>query len=103
MRTCPTADALTAKAVFEVEPARNWRHSVRQVLACSAQAGLPPAAALFGVIRHDALYLKLRGDVQGSNVGPAVALWWWTRTSSTGSPSANRLTLPTLRTRCSEP
>lgn len=72
-------DVLTAKAVFEVERARNWRHGVRQVLAYSAQTSLPPAIALFGAINRDALlqlYLKLRGDMYRGNAG-AIALWWW--------------------------
>ena len=39
-------DVLTASAVFEVEPARQWRHGVRQVLAYPAQTGLPFADPL---------------------------------------------------------
>ena len=35
------ADVLTKDTVFEVEPAENWRHGVRQVLAYAAQVGLP--------------------------------------------------------------
>jgi hypothetical protein len=68
------ADVMTAQAVFEVEPHRSWRHGARQVLAYSAQCGLPPALALFGIIRRDdllRLYLKL-GDRE-----PPMQLWWW--------------------------
>jgi hypothetical protein len=73
------ADVLTATAVFEVERHRSWRHGAQQVLAYSAQTGLPPAVALFGPIHHDdllSLYLKLRGDPYHGNAG-ALALWWW--------------------------
>src|SRR5487761_1268337 len=47
------ADVLTASAVFEVEPVKNWRHGVRQALAYSAQTNLPPAVALFGPVTAD--------------------------------------------------
>jgi hypothetical protein len=73
------ADVLTERIVFEVEPWRQWRHGVRQVLAYSVQTGLPPALALFGTIHRDdllKLYLKLRGDICRGNAG-AVGLWWW--------------------------
>jgi hypothetical protein len=73
------ADVLIATAVFEVERAKKWRNGVRQVLAYSAQTGLPPAIALFGVIHHDdllALYLKTRRRAYASAAG-TVALWWW--------------------------
>ena len=72
-------DVLTATAVFEVEPAKNWRHGVSQVLSYSAQTGLPPAIALFGAIHHDALlklYLKIRDGMGYANYG-TIALWWW--------------------------
>jgi hypothetical protein len=72
-------DVLTATAVFEVEPAKNWLHGVSQVLSYSAQSGLPPAIALFGAIHHDALqklYLKIRDGMGRANYG-AIALWWW--------------------------
>lgn len=67
------ADVMTAATVFEVEPARAWRHGVRQVLAYSAQCGLPPAVALFGEMHRDKvlkIYLKLRDG------RPPVELWW---------------------------
>jgi hypothetical protein len=69
------ADVLTASAVYEVEPYRTWRHGARQVLAYSAQCGLPPALALFGAIRRDEMlrfYLKFRERE------PVIRLWWWT-------------------------
>jgi hypothetical protein len=72
------ADVMTATRVFEVEPAAQWRHGVRQVLAYSMQCGLPPALALFGETHHDrvlSLYLKLRDG------HPAVELWWYSYSS----------------------
>jgi hypothetical protein len=72
-------DVLTATTVFEVEPAKNWRHGVSQVLSYSAQTGLPPAIALFGAIHHDTLlklYLKIRDGMGRANYG-TIALWWW--------------------------
>lgn len=68
------ADVMTAAAVFEVETAAKWRTGVRQVLAYSAQCGLPPALALFGQIHYAdlaKLYIKLRDG------RPPVSLWWW--------------------------
>ena len=78
------ADVMTTDRVFEVEPASQWRHGVRQALAYYAQCGLLPAVALFGeahstqVLR---IYLKLRDGA------PAIELWWyapgrWDRISS---------------------
>jgi hypothetical protein len=67
------ADVLTATAVFEVEAARKWRAGMRQVLAYSAQTGLPPALALFGNAHRDDVlkrYLTLRDG------RPPVQLWW---------------------------
>jgi hypothetical protein len=67
------ADVMTAAAVFEVETAANWRTGMRQVLAYSAQCGLPPALALFGKAHRDEvleLYLRLRDGK------PPVQLWW---------------------------
>lgn len=58
------ADVLTKDTVFEVEPAENWRHGVRQVLAYAAQVGLPPAVALFGTVAAErmlAVYEQLSG------------------------------------------
>jgi hypothetical protein len=78
------ADVMTTTRVFEVEPAAQWRHAVRQVLAYSMQCGLPPAIALFGE-KHSSqvlsIYLKLRDG------RPPVELWWyshsaWRRISS---------------------
>jgi hypothetical protein len=85
-------DVLTASAVFEVEPAKNWRHGVSQVLSYSAQAGLSPAIALFGAIHHDALlklYLKVRDGMGRANYG-AIALWWWAGTAWTPISSRSR-------------
>lgn len=85
-------DVLTATAVFEVEPAKNWRHGISQVLSYSAQVGLPPAIALFGAIHHDALlklYLKIRDGMGRSNYG-AIALWWWAGTAWTPISSRAR-------------
>ena len=68
------ADVMTGAAVFEVETAQKWRTGARQVLAYSAQCGLPPALALFGPIHRDDLlrfYVKLRDS------RPPLALWWW--------------------------
>jgi hypothetical protein len=68
------ADVMTGAAVFEVETAPKWRTGARQVLAYSAQCGLPPALALFGPIHRDDLlrfYVKLRDS------RPPLALWWW--------------------------
>lgn len=68
------ADVLTESMVFEVEPLRSWRKGVRQVLAYSAQAGLPPALALFGECHRSEVlrvYLTLRDGT------PPVALWWY--------------------------
>jgi hypothetical protein len=86
------ADVLTATAVFEVETARKWRDGVRQVLAYSAQAGLPPAIALFGTIHHDELlkrYLKLRGNLWHDTPTP-IALWWWAGLTWTHISSRSR-------------
>lgn len=77
-------DVLTADAVFEVEPATNWRGGVRQVLAYAAQTGLPPHVALFGEAHSThvvKLYLKLRDG------RPPITLWWysglkWTKINS---------------------
>jgi len=94
------ADVLTTTAVFEVERADNWRQGVRQVLAYSAQTGLPPAIALFGAIHHTDLlkrYLKLRSDWWRDTCTP-IALWWWaghawthisSRTRCRNMPAAN--------------
>lgn len=68
------ADVATDRYVIEVEPARAWRHAVRQVLAYAAQAGLEPGVALFGAASRDVVlkrYLSLRDG------RPPVALWWW--------------------------
>lgn len=68
------ADVMTEKLVFEVESAGNWRAGVRQVLAYSAQVGLPPSLALFGAMHHDIVlktYLRLRDG------HPAIDLWWY--------------------------
>jgi hypothetical protein len=68
------ADVLTSTTVFEVEPAAQWRHGVRQVLAYAAQTGCTPAVALFGEASHPEVlrtYLRLRDN------RPAVELWWW--------------------------
>lgn len=68
------ADVLTESTVFEVEPAKAWRHAVRQVLAYAAQSGKRPAIALFGAAdRSDVtrLYLTLRDGT------PPIELWWY--------------------------
>jgi hypothetical protein len=74
------ADVLTKDTVFEVEPAENWRHGVRQVLAYAVQAGLPPAVALFGTVAAErmlAVYEQLSGGRWASRPSVPVALWWW--------------------------
>jgi hypothetical protein len=72
------ADVMTASAVFEVESRRSWRDGVRQVLAYSAQCGLPPALALFGVIRKDellSLFQTIASRVHAVQE-PRLDLWW---------------------------
>jgi hypothetical protein len=68
------ADVATTKRIFEVEPLKNWRAGVRQVLAYAAQSELRPALALFGSKAHHTevlkLYMKLRDGT------PQVELWW---------------------------
>ena len=74
------ADVLTKDTVFEVEPAENWRHGVRQVLAYAAQVGLPPAVALFGTVAAErmlAVYEQLSGGQWATRPPVPVALWWW--------------------------
>lgn len=73
-------DVLTKDTVFEVEPAENWRHGVRQVLAYAAQVGLPPAIALFGTVAAErmlAVYEQLSGGQWATRPPVPVALWWW--------------------------
>jgi hypothetical protein len=68
------ADLLTTQAVFEVEPARQWRSGVRQALTYAAQTGLSPTVALFGAAHRDLVlktYLTLRDN------GFGVGLWWF--------------------------
>lgn len=68
------ADVLTSAVVFEVEPAKAWRHAVRQALQYAAQSGCEPAVALFGPASKDRvldIYLRLRDGL------PPVQLWWW--------------------------
>ena len=68
------ADVLTAQTVFEVEPAKAWRHAVRQALQYAAQSGCVPAVALFGPASSEhllGLYLRLRDGL------PPIQLWWW--------------------------
>jgi hypothetical protein len=75
------ADVATSQAVFEVEPRHSWREGARQVLAYSAQCGLPPALALFRAISREemlAIFTELRAvDLPGLHAG-SIALWWWT-------------------------
>jgi hypothetical protein len=99
------ADVLTNTAVFEVEPAKQWRHGVFQAYAYAAQTGLPPAVALFGAIHHTDLlkrYLKLRSDHWSrSNTAP-VALWWWDGAAWTPISSRTRcrnMPAPTIEPR----
>jgi hypothetical protein len=71
---------LTKDTVFEVEPAENWRHGVRQVLAYAVQVGLPPAVALFGTVAAErmlAFYEQLSGGQWATRPSVPVALWWW--------------------------
>ena len=73
-------DVLTKDTVFEVEPAENWRHGVRQVLAYAAQVGLPPAVALFGAVATErmlAVHEQLSGGQWATRPPVPVALWWW--------------------------
>jgi hypothetical protein len=72
---CGRPDVLTSRAVFEVELYKSWRHGARQVLAYSAQCGLPPALALFGLIHRDDLFRFWR-KLQDRD--PAIGLSWWT-------------------------
>ncbi len=86
------ADVLTADTAFEVEPAKAWRHAVRQAIGYAAQTGCEPAVALFGAAHAEQvadIYLRLR-DGQ-----PPAALWWysdghWQRISSRGACVAKR-------------
>lgn len=75
------ADVATSRAVFEVEPRHSWREGARQVLAYSAQCGLPPALALFRAIPAAemlAIFTELRAiDLHGLHAD-LIDLWWWT-------------------------
>jgi len=75
------ADVATSLAVFEVEPRHSWREGARQVLAYSAQCGLPPAIALFRAIPAAemlAIFTELRAvDLHGLHAD-LIDLWWWT-------------------------
>lgn len=63
------ADVATESAIFEVEPARQWRTAVRQVLGYAGQTGLAPAIALFGPEDYLAIYLFVRDRL------PGLGLW----------------------------
>jgi hypothetical protein len=88
------ADVATETHVIEVEPARSWRHGVRQALAYASQCDLSPGLALFGTASRDdvlTMHLRLREEHR-SHRGPHVALWWhsggaqgWIRVSSRGA------------------
>jgi hypothetical protein len=83
------ADVLTAESVFEVEPLRQWRAGVRQVLSYSAQTGLPPSLALFGRAGRDDVLAILRRLNEDQ---PPVMLWWstdsrWEQISTTRASS----------------
>ena len=69
------ADVLTKDTVFEVEPAENWRHGVRQVLAYAAQVGLPPAVALFGTVAAEKDARRLRATQRRPVGHPPVSPW----------------------------
>ena len=75
------ADVATSRAVFEVEPRHSWREGARQVLAYSAQCGLPPALAIFRAIPAAdmlAIFTELRAiDLHGLHAN-FITLWWWT-------------------------
>lgn len=69
------ADVADERYVIEVEPAKQWRHGVMQVLAYSAQCDRLPGLALFGSATPDEVlrvYLRLRDGT------PSIALWWHT-------------------------
>jgi hypothetical protein len=86
------ADVMSQTTVFEVEPAANFRFGIRQVLAYSAQCGLPPALALFGDAHHTAvlkMYLKLRDG------HPPIELWW--HSDSTWWPVTSRRACRNMR------
>ncbi|MBM0233195.1 hypothetical protein JNW91_15780 [Micromonospora sp. STR1_7] len=63
------ADVATAATVFEVEPARQWRTAIRQVLGYAGQTGLAPAIALFGPEDYLHIYLFVRDRL------PGLGLW----------------------------
>jgi hypothetical protein len=75
------ADVVTSRAVFEVEPRHSWQEGARQVLAYSAQCGLPPALALFRAIPAAemlGIFTELRAiDLHGLHAD-FIDLWWWT-------------------------
>lgn len=75
------ADVMNSQAVFEVEPRRSWRHGARQVLAYSAQCGLPPALDLFRAIPAAEMldiFTELRAlELRGLR-DRFIDLWWWT-------------------------
>jgi hypothetical protein len=69
------ADVLTKDTVFEVEPAENWRHGVRQVLAYAAQVGLPPAVAQADrTAALEAANAELRTELDGTRSDLDAAL-----------------------------
>lgn len=74
------ADMATRKAVFEVEPRHSWQDGARQVLAYSAQCGLPPALALFRAIPAAEMLTvltELRAmDLPGLHADFIDLLWW---------------------------
>ena len=78
---------LTSTAVFEVEPRHSWREGARQVLAYSAQYGLPRALALFHAIPREemlTIFTELRAiDLHGLHAD-FVGLW------SMGAPALVR-------------
>ncbi len=67
------ADVMTKTHVFEVEHLDTYRAGIRQVLAYSVQAAVPPALAVFGRAARERvlkLYLELRDNK------PKIELWW---------------------------
>lgn len=65
------ADVATDSLIFEVEPARTWRHGAQQAYAYGGSTGLRPAVAIFGEADYEEIYLRVRDRM------PGLSLWVW--------------------------
>lgn len=83
------ADVVTERIVFEVEPAKQWRTAVRQVLGYAGQTRLTPAIALFGPADYLRIYLFVRDRLPGVQLWIHRHRWEWTASRVAASRKHN--------------